>query len=190
MNVAFQPVAAPFVSALPPAADVLNYGTEYTYVLSSGDWHVVGDLSLSGQNKVLVTGNARLYVTGSFSMSGNSLIHLTNSGALKLYVGGPSGSLGGNGIINGSNAATNFMYYGLPSNTSVTMTGNAAFTGLIYAPSAALSLGGGGSNPYDFVGAAIARTITMNGHYGFHYDESIARNGPSRGYIVDSWREL
>jgi hypothetical protein len=84
----------------------------------------------------------------------------------------------------------NFSYFGMTNNTSVSMSGNAAFTGVIYAPNAALTLGGGGSNPYDFVGAAIAKTVNMNGHYNFHYDEALAKYGPSKGYVVTTWNEM
>ena len=87
-------------------------------------------------------------------------------------------------------SALNFEYFGLPTNTSIALSGNAAFTGSIYAPSAALTLGGGGSTTYDFVGSTITATVTMNGHFKFHYDESLARLGPSRGYVVSSWNEI
>ena len=30
----------------------------------------------------------------------------------------------------------------------------------------------------------------MNGHFNFHYDEALARIGPDRGYVPDSWYEL
>jgi hypothetical protein len=30
----------------------------------------------------------------------------------------------------------------------------------------------------------------LNGHYDFHYDESLATNGPTRGFIATSWQEL
>jgi hypothetical protein len=30
----------------------------------------------------------------------------------------------------------------------------------------------------------------MNGHFRFHYDENLARVGPSRGYIPVNWKEV
>ena len=39
-------------------------------------------------------------------------------------------------------------------------------------------------------GASVSYSVKMNGHYNFHYDESLMSSGPSRGYIVTSWREL
>ena len=81
-------------------------------------------------------------------------------------------------------------YYGLPNNTSVDVSGNGTFTGVLYAPSAAMSLSGGGSSDEDFTGAAIAKTVTMNGHFNFHYDEALKKFGPFRGFIVTSWNEM
>ena len=67
--------------------------------------------------------------------------------------------------------------------------GNAAFTGAIYAPQAAFSLGGGGNDAYDFVGASVTKTVKMNGHFNFHYDENLRRIGPSRGFLPTRWME-
>jgi hypothetical protein len=121
-------------------------------------------------------------------MAGQSLITLAPGASLKLYVGG-SGAIGGNGIVN-PGSALDFIYYGLPSNTSLSFSGNAAFTGVIYAPNAAFTMNGGGSSTYDFVGASITKTVTMNGHFNFHYDEALSKYGPSRGFVVTSWNEM
>jgi len=190
MNVSFPDVTAPFLIGLPPAPGNVS-GTNYNYVLSSGDYSM-SSFSMSGNanNRMLVTGNARLYVTGNVSLSGSSSIVIAPGASLKLYVAGASASLGGNGVVNGSASATNFAYYGLPSNTSVSFGGNAAFTGTIYAPAAALSLGGGGNNTYDFVGASVSNTVQMNGHFNFHYDEMLGRQGGGAAYYITSWNEF
>ena len=83
-----------------------------------------------------------------------------------------------------------FAFYGTDSCTSLSYSGNAAFTGVIYAPNADFSLGGGGNNTYDFVGASITKTVTMNGHFNFHYDESLDERDPGRGFIPISWNEV
>ncbi len=190
MNVSFPDVSIPYTTGATPIGGTVG-GTSYTYVLSSGNYLMNGDLSMSGNNqRILVTGNVALYVKGSISIAGSAYIRIANGGKLILYVGGASASVGGNGVVNLNTDASKFFYYGLPSNTSVSFSGNAAFTGVIYAPSAALSLGGGGNNTYDFVGASISSTVTMNGHYNFHYDENLARVGPTRGFVITSWNEL
>jgi hypothetical protein len=151
-------------------------GVTYNNILGNGNFEVAS-LNLSGNQKVLVTGtNTRLYVTGNVSLAGNALINLAPGGKLTLYVGGTSANIGGNGVLNPGSSA-NFIYYGLANNTSLDIHANAAFTGVIYAPQADLSLGGGGSNTYDLVGAACAKAISLNGHWNFHYDEALARFG-------------
>jgi hypothetical protein len=106
-----------------------------------------------------------------------------------MYVAGANTSMGGQGVVNGNSTASSFGYWGLPSNTSISMSGNAAFTGTIYAPQALLTLGGGGSTIYDFVGAVITGSVRLNGHYHFHYDEALKEFGPKGGYTVVSWEE-
>jgi hypothetical protein len=69
------------------------------------------------------------------------------------------------------------------------MQGNAAFTGILFAPDAELSIGGGGSDSIDFLGAIIARIVKVNGSMTFHFDEATTRLG-SRGFIASRWDEL
>jgi len=164
-------------------------GVTYDHVLGNGVYQEPS-LSMSGNANILVTGtNVVLYVTGNVSLSGNAYIQLATGAKLTMYVGGTSTDIGGNGVLN-SGFAANFYYYGLTNNTSINMHGNAAFTGVIYAPQADMTMGGGGNSTYDFVGAAIAKTVSMNGHYNFHYDEALNKYGPSKGFIVTSWNEM
>jgi hypothetical protein len=189
MNVFFPDVVAPFSGgAFTPISGNVN-GTNYDFVLgTSGNWQLPG----WGNQALLVKSNVQavLLVTGDISMAGKSSITIQTGGVLKLYMQGGSASLGGNGILNGNSYATNFFYYGLPSNTSLTLQGNGQFTGVIYAPSADFKLGGGGNNAQDFVGASVTSTVTMNGHFNFHYDESLGNLGGKRGFIIKSWNEL
>jgi hypothetical protein len=47
----------------------------------------------------------------------------------------------------------------------------------------------GACDQYDCVGAVIANSISMNGHFSFHYDEAPGRTGPSQGFVITSWSE-
>jgi hypothetical protein len=136
---------------------------------------------------VYVQGNAVLLVTSSATPTS---LTIADGKSLQLYNQAPSFSLSGNLVLNGNGTASQFAYYGLPANTSVTISGNGAFVGTIYAPEAALTLGGGGNNTYDLIGSAIANSITMNGHFNFHYDEALEQTGPYRSYVVTTWKEM
>jgi len=185
--VSFPDVTVPFTSGSAPSSGSVA-GTNYTYVFGDGNY-VISSLSLSGQNNVCVNGNATVYVTGGVSLSGNSFIYISTNSTLKLYVGGAA-SLAGNGVGNANASCTNFFFWGLNSCTSLSLSGNAAFTGVIYAPYAAFTLGGGGNDPYDFVGASLTDSVSLNGHYNFHYDESLANLNDNGMVVVTSWNEI
>lgn len=188
MNVSFPDVEAPYLLGLPLIGGNVS-GTNYTYVLGSTDYQA-SSLSMASNHKLYVTGDARLYVTGNVSISGNAGIVIAPGASLKLYVAGTSAALGGNGVSNYGGSATNFGYYGLPSNTSLSLSGNAAIVGTIYAPNAAFSLNGGGSNTYDFIGASVTSTVQMNGKFNFHYDELLGRMNGGGNYVITSWNEF
>jgi hypothetical protein len=189
MNVDFPDVEAPFNGGAYTPGPGVHEGLTYTYKLDSLNYQL-STLSMNSTKKMIVTGDAVLYITGNISLSGQAQIEIAPGGSLKLYVAGASASLGGNGVINHTGNAANFFYYGLPSNTSLSMSGNGEFVGVIYAPYADFHLSGAGSGDSDFIGASITKTVTMNGHFKFHYDENLRRIGPNRGSIVRSWDEM
>lgn len=161
----------------------------FDYVLASGNY-LMNSLSLSGQKRMFITGDAWLYVTGDVSISGQGQIIIQDGASLRLSVGGASASLSGNGVLNLTANAKKFTYEGLPTNTSLRMTGNASFTGQITAPDADVQLGGGGNDTYDCVGSMFGRTISLNGHFNFHYDEALGKNTSQVEYRVASWTEI
>ena len=122
-------------------------------------------------------------------MQGQSQIAITTTGTLNMYVAGDA-SLAGNGVVNHTSDATRFAFWGLPTCRNVNLGGNAEFTGTIYAPQAHLHSGGGGSTAYDVVGAAIVGSAKFNGHFLFHYDENLGKNGPRDAFVVTGWGEL
>lgn len=195
MNVTFPDVTLPSVNFV--TAPVVNTnigGIDYKYYLPSGNWQI-DELT----DSVYVDGDVTVYVpsSGHLTLSGTERIYIAPNApfappthSMKLYVGDPSASIAGNGVVNDTGSARNFIYYGLPSNTTLSYSGNSAFVGVIYAPNAVFTLGGGGNNTYDFVGASVSQRVRMNGHYNFHYDEDLRKQGPGRGYVVTKWQEL
>jgi hypothetical protein len=132
----------------------------------------------------------RLLVTGNIDIKGNAYIQIAKGASLELYMDGPSASIAGNGVANDDGYAIKFLYFGTPKHTSLSFSGNGTFTGAIYAPSADFTLGGGGSGTQDFVGSSVSKTVKMNGHFKFHYDEALGRANWARGYVVNSWNEI
>ena len=188
-NADFPDVLEPFSSGFSPVSGTVS-GTTYNYVLGT-DNYLITSLTFKAKETMYVNGNAVLYVTGEVLMQGSgdtsSQIIIGPSGSLTLYVGGASAVF--TQVNNQGNAKT-FSYYGLPANTTVSFGDNASFIGTIYCPNADFTIGGGGNDVYDFEGSIMSKTIKMNGHYNFHFDENLARSGPSRGYLATSWKEL
>jgi hypothetical protein len=164
-------------------------GVTYKHVIrASGDYKAS---TLQGSVYVASGVSARVYLSDNVSLTGSQGIRLAPTvQRLILYMGGSEFKLGGSGVVNETGRAESFLYFGLPSNRSIKFQGNGDFTGAIYAPSADFVLGGGGSSNYDFIGASVTRTVTMNGSYNFHYDEDLATFGPSRGFIPTTWAEV
>jgi hypothetical protein len=186
-NVEIPDVVVPFTTGATPIGGQFPplIGPTYDYILTNGNYILS---SFSG--KVLVIGNAQLLVNSSFKFTGQDQITINPGASLDVYVAAASADLGGNGVANIDGSAISFVYYGLKSNTSLKFSGNAAFTGVVYAPFADFTLGGGGNDTADFVGASVSNTATLNGHFNFHYDESLAGRFPIRRYVVYSWNEL
>jgi hypothetical protein len=132
----------------------------------------------------------RIKCTADVNLSGNDEIRVAWGAMVKWYQASANCVIKGNGVVNENLQAINFQYFGAPNNTSLTYGGNGTFTGVIYAPNAAFTLGGGGNTTFDFTGSSVTFTVKMNGSYNFHYDENLTKVGPGRGYIPVNWKEL
>jgi hypothetical protein len=148
---------------------------------------LVGDVVVKSSNHVtlIVTRNTN---NPTLAPVYNVRSLLVEPGAsIKLYV--DAGDVALRGIQNKNIRAESFMYYGLAQNRNISLQGNASFCGVLFAPNATLGIGGGGSDEIDFLGAIIARIVTVNGKMTFHFDEATKRLG-SRGFIANRWDEL
>jgi hypothetical protein len=165
-------------SPLPPP----KAGTSEIF-LGSESYFIAGDLLLQNGYLILIDGsNPTLYVTGSFLMNSGAQIVITNGGSFKLYVGSVIGSATSCNLslVSSAGSETTFQFYGLPTTSSLTWSGNAQFVGSVYAPQAAFLLGGGGNYPLDYQGAIIASSLSINGHFNFHFDSYLKHSGPTR----------
>ena len=196
-NADFKDVDPPYdsSSSLPPLEiKVMGKNATNYWLLANGDYYYAGSPALNGMN-IVVTGNARLYVTGDFVLPNlGSQIYIGTGATLKLFVGTTAGAAAKTvlTVVNatpGSEAAT-FQYYGLPSNNDVVWNGNDKFKGTVYAPEAVFTAGGSGSTIYDYQGACVVYEVVMNGHFNFHYDENLKKRDTSAGFVAGSWLEL
>jgi len=181
---------AEFPDVLPPFPIGLPLPTKFndTYVLS-GDYFIPGDLVLMNYDKLYVGSNttAVIYVIGNVNLGTSTEIEIAPTGTLKLYVAGSTASLD---YINNHGTPHNFQYFGLPGNTNVALTQQTpAVVASIYAPEATFAITHDNSL-FNFAGALNVKNLNLNRPFKFHFDESLARSGPKRGFVVASWREL
>jgi hypothetical protein len=189
------PNGAIFLPATPTSWLNPADGITYQYVLTDAHPWLIANLNGS----IYVKGtNVQLELTGSTAQvpSGGAITvpNLTDASgnpyALAMYVAAPTFKVSGTGYVDLGGTAAKLQYYGLPSNTALTLAGNASFTAQIYAPEANFSLGGGGSNAYDFSGMCVVKSVNMNGHFNFHFDEATKSTLRLFGYTARSWDEM
>ena len=181
-----------------------------------GKWQQVS-LNLDG-SVWNVTGQVELYLTApsstaqskstALTITGNGGITVAPGARLTIYTVGDV-KIGGNGVVSQSKTGdtvnpgltgttagnpANFQLYGQSTATSypqaIDIGGNAAFSGVIYAPNAAVTLSGGGTSDRDILGSIVANTITFNGRIAFHQDESLATLTTQAPFRPETWNEL
>jgi len=191
-NAEFKDVPPPYTSGFDLVKT--DYKTNRVYWVGSGNYYHSGDFVMSQDEHLVVQGVATIYVTGKFNMKSQNdcSIRIEPGASLRLYVGTTDGppQTSSLTIVNTKGNAYSFQYYGLPSSTGLIWAGNDAYVGTVYAPEADVSLGGGGSSDFDYQGAIVALSGTLNGHFNVHYDENLHRIGPPTGFTVASWSEL
>jgi len=164
----------------------------YDYILQGGDpalppvQYYVSDIP---KGSIYVSGNVQLVVGNNLKQAGTDQLVVATDGKLEMWVGGTSIDLTGSGVYNQTGYAQNMVLWGADSVTSVAYKGNGEFTGIITAPNADVKLLGGGVTEQDFVGSLLANTVTLVGHYNFHYDEAL-RDIENGRYLVTEWNEV
>ena len=162
----------------------------------------VAEISLTGNNKsIIINGHVRLIMGGDISIGGNSNQFVVNSGGSLTIYTDEDISITGNGIVNSDGVAEDFFIYGTAATTfdgsgnesagqSISIRGNGQLAASVYAPSAAITMNGGGTNGSVF-GGMVGFTASVTGGSAFHFDEAlrdITFGGGS--YTIESWLEM
>lgn len=154
----------------------------------------VGAVSVSGNGVVIVRNGAppvtsinvgsnnTIYIppgnykASSMSVSGNGQIRIesgVSTNTIFSMEGSTPGSnvvqISGNGVANSTAVPAKFQIV-TNSSKNVQVTGNADFQGVIYAPSANISISGNGN----IYGAAVGKSITTSGNGFVHFDLALA----------------
>ncbi len=144
--------------------------------------NVTKDVTFTG------TGTIVLYIN-SASQTGNDDLIITpaSTGSLKIIIfsNGDAKFTGNSGINPPPGTPQDLLIYGLNGCTKVDIGGNSATSAAIYAPHAAVDVGG----TADYFGSVVGSSIKVNGSVNFHYDESMDTAGKILGFALVSWRE-
>jgi hypothetical protein len=146
------------------------------------------EVDLNGSHTLTVDGPVVLTVTGNLYISNSAKIRITTTGSLEIHLSGDL-SIGGNGIQNETKLPKNFAIIGTANeNDALTMATNQAFHGVIYTPSAGLTV----SNSQTIYGAIVAKSVKFTLSPTFHYDTSLRNtvfSGIETPYAISDWRE-
>jgi hypothetical protein len=176
-NVAFPPVNLPANDASGNAiswqsAPTTTVNGTTGHFFTTAGYYVINDsdpIEVASNVTVTLDVQTLIFSPSSVTIDGGTIA----SGTIYMYQESGSATLGGNsrgGAI--GNRPENFYYFGLPAVTGISLNSVSDFVGVIYAPSASLYLNGGGNNG-GLIGAVIAATVTLIGHYNIHYDTSL-----------------
>lgn len=140
-------------------------------------------ISVSGQDTMTLPGGT--YYFTSVSTSGQAAINVT--GPSIIYVDGGNVSISGQGMVNSTSNSQpkNLQLYSTGS--TISLSGQSAFYGAIYAPTAAVTLTG----QENFYGSLICGTDVDSGQSAVHFDVSLLGISPVfANNKLNSWQDV
>lgn len=195
----------------PLNGNALSVSSQNTITLPGGTYYFTS-VSASSQSIMNVTGPSTIYVdSGGFNTSGQSIVNITRSSTISIYNGtlstsgqatiniskgagdtngttvytyGGDMNISGQGIVNNGVPKDLLMY---STGSSISLSGQAAFTGAIYAPNAKVTLSG----QDNFFGSIICGTDVDSGQAKIHFDLDLLNVSPVfASNRITSWQEI
>lgn len=171
-------------------AGTATYSMVITNRVQNTNWvyYSIGQLSgnifVDAPYVVIYCTNGMSYSSGVFTLNTNADVTIYTTGNV---------SITGTGVINnGAEYAKAFSIYDVAgyTNLSLSFSGNGIGSGYLYVPSSATSFNGGGKSNYGFVGCLFCNSISINGHYTFHFDEVFDQTSAADQYLPTMWQEV
>lgn len=183
--------------------DAGNISTVVTLGTAMGrTTYSVDAISLGGNSSTVlnIVGDVTFLMKGVISITGQASINITAGSRLTIYTGSDV-NIAGNGVANSNFDPASFLLYGTaPENIdsagsisaaqSISITGNGQLQSVVYAPTADISLTGGG-NSGQVLGGVVGLTARITGNSSFHFDEALREIIFGGGvFTIDSWLEM
>jgi len=133
-----------------------------------------------------------IYCTNGISYSGQVQFTVNTNCDVTIYTTGGISVSGKATIDNGTDYAKSFSIYDVAgyTNCPLSFSGNGIGSGYLYVPSNSSTFAGGGSSSYGFVGCLFCNSISINGHYTFHFDEVFNKTSAADQYLPTLWQEV
>jgi hypothetical protein len=154
----------------------------------------LSQINVSGGNILTLAANSdgtdsyiEIWVTGKMTTSGTGYITQDPKVHVTYWVDNDI-TLSGSSYLNQSGLAQDVTINGVGTGHKTTISGSAAFVGVIDAPGFDVTLSGSGG----LSGALIGNSLNISGGASLHYDEALNTNGASSGignYAFASWFE-
>jgi hypothetical protein len=141
--------------------------------------------------KVIINTDVTLYVTDLFQMGNDSTIEVHPGANVRLYLGGMFQQKNGASFNNFTHDPTKLCLLGTDSLSAIEWKNSSDFYGLIYAPSADVSI----DNSSQFFGAVMGKSILVQSSGGIHYDEALKdvnvfNHSGKTSWVIKSWQRV
>lgn len=143
-------------------------------------------ISLGNGEKIVITGQVSLYVTGDVQFGNSAGIEIQAGGSLTLYVGGRLVGNNSSGFNNLNRDPQKLTIYGLDSCRSISFKNSSDFYGALYAPHAGVNL----DNSGNLYGSFVSDSFDVKNSASLMYDASlrnVTTDDRAVCFVVDRW---
>jgi len=151
----------------------LTVNNNRTVTISGGDFKFKS-ITMNNNSIMYITGNTRLYIESSLTLSNNTQVIIQNNSVVIWYLGNQgtpfTPTLANNSVINNTSQTTGNLRIYVASSTNMTLANNAqAFNGVLYAPTSSITL----ANNSQFFGGIVSNVLTIVNNAVVHYDVAL-----------------
>lgn len=165
-------------------------GSLFLGALGSSDTYDLNSLNIKESLSLFVLGEVGIVLDTDLTIGGNLVV--LPGASLTLYLNGDA-NITGLGLVNLSGKPENLLIYGTASegeSQDINLLGLISTSAVIYAPNADITMKSILGIEGIYLGSIVAKNITIEGKYSFHYDEALKDFSPTNTYRMLEWSEI